>query len=132
MPPRLNLWSACRALSVRAFAPAPRAAPAPLSRAFSDNTTPRTPDTNAAALPPSMPAGEPEAYTSKENEIALTQLKMIEYGVNALDPAVEGVKYGVPDLPLPSDKQAKHRYDSVITQVTRLLMWDGKLAKAQR
>ncbi len=97
--------------------------------------TTRLPDSsnNSGALPPSMqPDSEPPAYTSKENEDALNQLRMIEYGITAMDASVEGHKYGMPDLPLPSDKRAKHRYDSVITQVTRLLMRDGKLAKAQR
>ena len=88
---------------------------------------------NSGALPPSLqPGSEPPVYTSEENKIALDQLRMIEYGITAMDAAVEGHKYGMPDLPLPSDKRAKHRYDSVITQVTRLLMRDGKLAKAQR
>jgi len=78
------------------------------------------------------PSGEPPAYTSKENEEALSQLKMVEYGLSALDPSVEGHKFGLPELPIPSEKHAKHRYDEVITQVTKLLMEDGKLAKAQR
>ncbi|KAL2198003.1 ribosomal protein S7 domain-containing protein [Corynascus similis CBS 632.67] len=139
MPPRLNIWSACRALSLRtrAFAQGPPpAAPALLARrGLADNTTSRSPDSsNSSALPPSMLPGssQPPAYTSKENEEALNQLKMIEYGLNPLDPSVEGHKFGLPELPLPSQKHAKHRYDSVVSQVTRLLMQDGKLAKAQR
>jgi small subunit ribosomal protein S7 len=79
-----------------------------------------------------VPDSQPPAVASEENEVALNQLRMIEYGINALDPAVEGHKYGLPELPLPSQKHAKHRYDSVISQITRLLMEDGKLAKAQR
>jgi small subunit ribosomal protein S7 len=79
-----------------------------------------------------LPGNQQPAYTSPENEAALNQLRMIEYGLTPLDPTVEGHKYGLPDLPLPEDKKVKHRYDAVITQITRLLMRDGKLAKAQR
>lgn len=79
-----------------------------------------------------LPKNEAETFSSSENEAAINQLRMIEYGLSPMDPAVEGHKYGLPELPLPSQKHAKHRYDEVITQVTRLLMRDGKLAKAQR
>jgi small subunit ribosomal protein S7 len=79
-----------------------------------------------------LPGNQQPEYTSPENEAALNQLRLIEYGLTPLDPAVEGHKYGLPDLPLPEEKKAKHRYDAVITQITRLLMRDGKLAKAQR
>lgn len=79
-----------------------------------------------------LPQSETPAVTSKENETALNQLRMIEYGLSSHDPSVEGHKYGVPELPLPSQKHNKHRYDAVVSQVTRLLMKDGKLAKAQR
>jgi small subunit ribosomal protein S7 len=78
------------------------------------------------------PSSEPRAFSSKQNEIALDQLQLIQYGVTALDPSTEGHKYGLPELPLPSPMHAKYRYDAVITQVTKLLMRDGKLAKAQR
>ncbi|KAK4158334.1 ribosomal protein S7 domain-containing protein [Chaetomidium leptoderma] len=135
MPPRLNIWSACSALSTRAraFARLPQPGPAALARGLADNTTSRLPESTPGALPPSMlPESEPAVYSSSENETAINQLRMIEYGLSSLDPTVEGHKYGMPELPLPSQKHAKHRYDSVITQVTRLLMRDGKLAKAQR
>ncbi|KAK4100516.1 ribosomal protein S7 [Parathielavia hyrcaniae] len=134
MPPRLNFWSACRALSVRtrALAQRPQPGPATLARGLADNTSSRLPPHDrSGALPPSMlPANEQP--TSPENEAALNQLRLIEYGLSPLDPAVEGHKYGLPELPLPTDKHTKHRYDAVIQQITRLLMKDGKLAKAQR
>ncbi|KAL2019893.1 hypothetical protein VTK56DRAFT_9068 [Thermocarpiscus australiensis] len=134
MPPRLNIWSACRALSIRTrtLGPGPQPGPAALARGLADNTS-RVPESNLPPPPPpSAPGSEPDAYTSKENEVALSQLRLVEYGLNPLDPSVEGHKYGLPELPLPSQKHTKHRYDSVVTQVTRLLMRDGKLAKAHR
>lgn len=83
-------------------------------------------------LPESQSASGLVASSGNENEVALNQLRMIEYGLTPKDPAVEGHKYGLPELPIPSEKHRKHRYSEVIEQVTRLLMRDGKLAKAQR
>ncbi|KAL2266076.1 hypothetical protein VTJ83DRAFT_5428 [Remersonia thermophila] len=156
MPPRLNLWSACRALSIRtrpavaASRPPSAALAAPVAlarRPLTNNaTTPLPP--NSSNLPPPPPpssSGSPSAAspkpdessalevpTSPENEAALSQLRMIEYGLSPLDPAVEGHKFGLPELPLPSQKNSKYRYDGVVEQLTRLIMKDGKLAKAQR
>ncbi|SPQ26833.1 f3c73c71-ba10-44dd-b416-81854bab44d0 [Thermothielavioides terrestris] len=138
MPPRLNIWSACRALSTRAraFAHGPHSAPAVLARGLADNTASRFPGSSGgdgSNLPPSMtPASEPPAYSSEENRVALDQLRLIQYGINPLDPALEGHKFGLPELPLPPQKHIKHRYNEVVEQITRLLMRDGKLAKAQR
>lgn len=138
MPPRLNLWSACRALTTRttAFA-APRllARPATQTRGWADKATSGIPPSGSGAPPPLPPSGagnQTPEFTSPENEEALTQLRMIEYGVTSMDPAVEGHKYGMPDRFIPPEKQVKKRYDSVVAQVTRLMMQDGKLAKAQR
>jgi hypothetical protein len=49
----------------------------------------------------------------------------------ASTPAV-GHKFPLPTLPLPSKMHVKHRYDPLLVQLTRLLMKDGKLSKAQR
>lgn len=43
----------------------------------------------------------------------------------------EGHKFPLPELPLPWYMQMKNRYHPVLTQVSRLLMRDGKLSKAQ-
>lgn len=40
--------------------------------------------------------------------------------------------FGLPTLPLPSTSHIKHRYDPIVDQVTKLMMKDGKLSKAQR
>lgn len=44
----------------------------------------------------------------------------------------QGHIFGLPTLPLPSGSHMKHRYDPVVTQVTKLIMQDGKLSVAQR
>ncbi|GAB1315984.1 37S ribosomal protein S7, mitochondrial [Madurella fahalii] len=139
MPPRLNVWSACRALSIRTRAAAqwPQPGPAALARGLADMPTSRLPESNMPPPPPPPPPSmppkrEPLAPTSSENEVALSQLQMIEYGLSPLDASTEGHKYGLPEMPLPAQKNAKHRYDDIVMQVTKLLMKDGKLAKAQR
>ena len=75
---------------------------------------------------------EAEAEHRTANERALHQLKMAAYGIQTFSPEVEGHKFGVPELPIARDMNHKTRYDPLITQCTKLLMRDGKLAKAQR
>ena len=43
-----------------------------------------------------------------------------------------GHKFGLPSLPMARTDHFKHRYDPVVEQLTKSLMWDGKLATAQR
>lgn len=66
------------------------------------------------------------------NQLALDQLQLASYGLDPFDPTLVGHKYGLPELPIPSNMRVKHRYDPVVEQMTRLIMQDGKLSKAQR
>ena len=50
----------------------------------------------------------------------------------AAAPAVPGLKFDMPVLPLPKDGHVKHRYDPVVDQVTNLLMRHGQKSVAQR
>ncbi|KAK3316374.1 ribosomal protein S7 domain-containing protein [Apodospora peruviana] len=162
MPPRLNVWSTCRALSIRSTQPVNQLAQptiAARARCFSDRSirTPSDKSSNqfkklmaqklkaraarAEAENPEQPeqpeqeeqieeaAVEPEKEKNKE---ALRILQQVAYGINPADASIEGHKFGLPELPLPSDKHVKHRYDPIVDQMTRLLMEDGKLGKAQR
>ncbi|KAK3381623.1 ribosomal protein S7 domain-containing protein [Podospora didyma] len=137
MPPRLNVWSACRALSIRTrpvtnATPRPRAAAA-LARGLADLSTTSHNSSNTNFPPmPQTTESQPAESSSPENQMALSQLTMAAYGVNPFDPAIEGHKFGLPELPLPSPMHMKHRYDPVVLQITKLLMRDGKLSKAQR
>jgi hypothetical protein len=72
------------------------------------------------------------APSGDENAEALRQLHMIAYGVTPVDAEVEGHKFGLPELPLPANLVKARRYNSMLDQLTRLLMRDGKLSKAQR
>ena len=66
------------------------------------------------------------------NVDTLRQLQLASYGLNPFDPDLIGHKFGLPELPLEKDNHLKYRYSPVIMQITRLLMRDGKLSKAQR
>ncbi len=81
-------------------------------------------------------AKDSSADTAKfENLIALGQLQNISeggYGTDPVDPDEVGHKFGIPELPLPSDGNLHNRYHPVVDQVTNLIMKDGKLSVAQR
>lgn len=57
-----------------------------------------------------------------DNLVALEQLEQ----------EAAGHKFGLPELPLPSNRNLKYRYDPVVSQVTNLIMKHGKLSVAQR
>jgi small subunit ribosomal protein S7 len=86
-------------------------------------------ETNA----PAAETAEVEGVTF-ENLLALGQLEAVADGKHAseFDVSSVGHKFGLPSLPLPSDSHLKYRYDPVVSQVTNLLMKDGKLSRAQR
>jgi small subunit ribosomal protein S7 len=73
--------------------------------------------------------------TSFANLLALGQIENIATGGHGTDPVnvdTLGHKYGLPELPLPKNANFKYRYDPIVSQVTNLLMKDGKLGVAQR
>lgn len=43
-----------------------------------------------------------------------------------------GIKFHMPQHPLPKTENFRTRYDSLLEQFTKLLMRDGKLSKAQK
>ncbi len=167
MPPRLNIWNACRPLAMlsrpastglpaQRLAALSRLSPAP-SRSFSDQTTlppripeqdqPSSPATSSNLTPSPSPglsglpgdelasSAEEDSFPppeTDENAEALRQLQLASYGLDPFDPDVVSHKFGLPELPLAEDNHPKFRYSPVVVQVTRLLMRDGKLGKAQR
>jgi small subunit ribosomal protein S7 len=70
--------------------------------------------------------------TSFENLMALGKIENIAGGGLASDPVDLTHKFGLPTLPIPSNANLKYRYDPVVTQVTNLMMKDGKKSVAQR
>ncbi|KZF19226.1 ribosomal protein S7 [Xylona heveae TC161] len=77
--------------------------------------------------PPSGPKGTRSFSTSTRRSAALTTAVEDPTVVN-----LEGSKFGIPEFPLPTENLLKQRYDPVVKQFTNLLMWDGKLSKAQQ
>lgn len=71
-------------------------------------------------------------HTSFANLLALGQMEVVACGGRASDVETSGPKFELPDLPLPSTSNLKHRYDPVVEQVTKLIMRHGKLSVAQR
>lgn len=57
---------------------------------------------------------------------------LVNLNPSATTPAVPGVKFGLPSLPLPKGSNVKKRYDPVVDQVTNLLMRHGRKSVAQR
>jgi hypothetical protein len=70
--------------------------------------------------------------TSFENLLALGQMQNIANGRAIDDPVDLGHTFGLPELPLASERNLHHRYNEVVSQVTNLLMKDGKKSVAQR
>ncbi|OAA68047.1 30S ribosomal protein [Niveomyces insectorum RCEF 264] len=90
--------------------------------------------------------------TTPGNQTALRYLELLSQGLAPFDPFRDGHKFGLTTattrtttnladaanggdavgLPLPQAPKLQERYHPVITQLTRLLMRHGKLAKAQR
>ncbi|CAI6325773.1 unnamed protein product [Periconia digitata] len=57
---------------------------------------------------------------------------MLNFPPSSSTPAIPGLKFDAPTLPLPKDGHLKHRYDPVVDQVIGLLMRHGKKSTAQR
>ncbi|KHJ32687.1 putative 30s ribosomal protein s7 [Erysiphe necator] len=77
---------------------------------------------------------------SLANILAIEKLENISNGndngesadLKLHDPLVEGHKFGLPELPIPPDANFKYREVDIVSQVTNLLMKDGKKGAAQR
>ena len=144
MASKLSPWGACRSLTIRTrsilqHGQRQTAVPFHIARrGLADNTTSRDPPPGSdGALPPSM-AGQsytpppPEQFAPNWlNAEAIANLEKVAAGEDLYDEEV-GLKFGkLSTLPGKNDHLQK-RYPEVIDQVTKLLMRDGKLSKAQR
>lgn len=82
--------------------------------------------------PPSQTQDQPEIFASNFlNADALAALEKTAAGGDQFGEVDEGLLFGAPVRPK-KHEQLQDRYHPVVTQVTRLLMRDGKLSKAQR
>lgn len=83
--------------------------------------------------PPQIREEDVQMREATEQETAMQQLEMAAHG---LDPfQFTGYKFEEPPMPEGKTHLAqyhmRHRYEEGISQLTRLLMRDGKLSKAQ-
>ncbi|KAG8169944.1 hypothetical protein KVR01_000689 [Diaporthe batatas] len=151
MPPTSNIWGACRSIAIRSRRPvcqSQRPAIAAIARQLS--TDPGAPRPNGIPNIPgvegSLAAGRPTPPSPEDSireedvqmreptpgELALSQLELTAIGLNPFG----GFKFGEPEVPVGKLHETKfhmkHRYEEGIIQLTKLLMRDGKLSKAQR
>lgn len=77
---------------------------------------------------PPPPKGT-RSYSTSTRRRAQTQAMTNPQSAEVQPP---GHIFGLPELPLPSTSNLKHRYDPVVEQVTNLMMKDGKKSVAQR
>ena len=79
-------------------------------------------------IDPSVPKGARSFSTSVRRRVQ-TQAIMNPQSAELQGP---GHIFDLPELPLPRTSHLKHRYESIVEQVTNLLMRDGKKSVAQR
>ncbi|KAI1757849.1 ribosomal protein S7 domain-containing protein [Xylaria castorea] len=145
MASKINPWRSLRSLAVRTRPSRPHQhVPAAMTRAvvplgrrgLADDTS-MHPHTNEGDVPPET---IPQPYEPRPiepfadnfmNQEAITALELAAAGQDALGLITEGLKYGMPERPSKNDK-LQDRHHPVIHQVTRMLMRDGKLSKAQK
>jgi small subunit ribosomal protein S7 len=151
MPPRLKQWSSLISLPVILRPPgalARLAAPAQVRRIASDAHDREPGETAHEQQPREQPdaasdtsevQGKAASPDTDADDAALSMigdvpgpLELDGKGVNVPEAPTIGHKFPLPALPLPSKMHVKHRYDPILVQLTRLLMKDGKLSKAQR
>ncbi|KAI0403309.1 ribosomal protein S7 domain-containing protein [Xylaria palmicola] len=149
MASKLNPWRPLQSLAIRTRPSRPRhvqtvaGAALPLGRrAFTDSTTMRPPPDDENLPPPPPPESETTLapYISRPiepfadnfmNAEAIAALEEASAGEDALKLVADGLKFGMPTRPSKTD-QLQHRHHPVVHQVTRMLMRDGKLSKAQK
>lgn len=140
MASKLNPWGVCRSLSIRprpwlrtVERNAPVALPAARRGLSSDTHSSEPPSNGGSSIPPSNP-GAPPPYEHFAptflNAEAVAQLERVAAGEELYDETV-GLKFDKPTPPGKKDR-LQNRYPEVIDQVTKLMMRDGKLSKAQR
>ncbi|KAI1769342.1 ribosomal protein S7 [Hypoxylon sp. FL1150] len=155
---KLTPWGASvvRNLSIRTRRPAPATAtctlraarsepqpiqPAPFlitKRSLSDNLTTRQPPPPPEQTPGTTPSAEAQNAKTPEvfapnflNAEAIAALEKAAAGQDLYGDEDSGLLFNMPDR-VGKGQQLQDRYHPVVDQVTKLLMKDGKLGRAQR
>ncbi|KAI0009251.1 ribosomal protein S7 [Xylariaceae sp. FL0662B] len=140
MSSKLNPWGAVRSLSIRTRLARPARIPFLVRRGLADTTTRPPSDGSDSSIPPPPSSSSPNTYVEKPPEIfapnlvnaqALVTLEKVAAGKPIDGEEPDGLLFGMPERP-GKHEQLQDRYHPVVDQVTKLLMRDGKLSKAQR
>ncbi|KAI0969578.1 ribosomal protein S7 domain-containing protein [Xylaria arbuscula] len=149
MASKINPWRPLRCLAIRTAPARPhynhaptttRAALPAARRCLTDDTSIRPPHDNTNFPPPPLAETEGEGYTPRPiepfadnfiNAEAIKALEQAAAGEDAQELLAQGLKFGMPTPPR-KHEQLQDRHHPVIHQVTRMLMRDGKLSKAQK
>ncbi|KAI0377707.1 ribosomal protein S7 [Hypomontagnella monticulosa] len=118
-----------------------------LRRGLADDTTTRIPSPEQSSTPPLPPPNSessqsetPGEYVPKSPEVfapnflnaeAIAALEKAAAGQDIHGEGEEGLLFAMPEK-LGKNQKLQDRYHPVVDQVTKLLMRDGKLSKAQR
>lgn len=62
----------------------------------------------------------------------MRQLEMMSKGLDPFNVEEHGHKFAIPKTEKGAHRKLQDRYEPILTQLTKLMMWDGKLSKAQR
>ncbi|KAI8948972.1 ribosomal protein S7 domain-containing protein [Xylaria longipes] len=149
MASKINPWRSLRSLTIRTrpsglnhhVPAATTRAAVPLGRrGLAGDTSMRPPPDDGDFPPPYSSETTPQPYQPRPiepfadnfmNEEAIAALEQAAAGQDALNLIAEGLKFGMPTPPSKHD-QLQDRHHPVVHQVTRMLMRDGKLSKAQK
>ncbi|OTB09292.1 hypothetical protein M426DRAFT_315865 [Hypoxylon sp. CI-4A] len=119
-------------------------------RGLADDISSRQPPSDQSSAPPPPPSQLPSESSSQQstpgeyvprppeifapnflNAEALAALEKAASGQDIYGEGEEGLLFGMPERP-GKHEQLQDRYHPVVDQVTKLLMQDGKLSRAQR
>ncbi|KAI1301088.1 ribosomal protein S7 domain-containing protein [Xylaria venustula] len=150
MASKINPWRSLRCLAIRTAPARPRYNHAQTAtrailpaarRGLTDDRSLHPPYDDTNYPPPPPPEGTvDDGYTPRPiepfadnflNAEAIKALEQAAAGEDAQELLAKGLKFGMPTPPR-KHEQLQDRHHPVIHQVTRMLMRDGKLSKAQK
>lgn len=98
-----------------------------------DATGKRSFSTYARRMQPEVTSGE-QMPAELDPSMIPTSMQRALYQSTVTTPAIKkpGNKFGMPSLPIPPRSGRRFRDEPIVTQLTKLMMTDGKLARAQQ
>ncbi|KAF2971707.1 hypothetical protein GQX73_g1821 [Xylaria multiplex] len=139
MASKINPWRSLRSLTIQTrpsrprhhFQTAARTALPIGRRSLTNDTSIHHPSDGNPPPEPYIPRPVEPFADNFVNAEAIAALEQAAAGEDALALAAQGLKFGMPTPPA-KHEQLQDRHHPVVHQVTRMLMRDGKLSKAQK